>query len=164
MLKELAAPYHPRDSIATMSSRMASQAQSRRETSWPRRGRVARMGDAELLISLGRQVHRAWATSDVGRLGELLAEEYTHVDIFGHTLDRSSWLEYAAEPRTPGELAFHDEHVVVFDEVAVLTSSLSLSALPEASLVRLLQVWLRSSDGWRRRWYQATAVQPGTSL
>lgn len=118
------------------------------------------MSDADELVALGRAFHRAWADSDVGRLDGLLADDYFHVDIHGQVFDRTAWLAYAADQRTTGELGFDDERVAVLGDVGVVTSELTIPALDDAQRVRIMQVWRRTANGWRRAWYQATVVRP----
>ncbi|MFP5369434.1 MAG: nuclear transport factor 2 family protein [Actinomycetes bacterium] len=117
------------------------------------------MTDRDHVVHLSRQVHDAWARSDVATLEGLIASDYHHVDVYGRVFDRAAWLAYAASPRSPGQLRTVDEEAAVIGGAAVVTSTLLLPGLAEAPVVRLTQVWRRTADGWRRSWYQATRVE-----
>jgi ketosteroid isomerase-like protein len=115
--------------------------------------------DREDVIRLTEDAGRAWATSDAGRLSELIADDYSHVDIYGQQYDRATWLRSVEERRTTGQLSVHEEDVQVVGDTAVVTSCVSLSQIHGGTRARLIHVWVRTPHGWRRRWYQATLVQ-----
>ena len=117
------------------------------------------MTDQDHVVHLSRQVHDAWARSDVATLEALIASDYHHVDVYGRVFDRDAWLAYAANPRAPGDLQTVDEEAAVIGDAAVVTSMLLLPELIEAPVVQLTQVWRRTGDAWRRGWYQATRVE-----
>jgi ketosteroid isomerase-like protein len=112
------------------------------------------------VLRRSRNVHAAWAESDVETLRSLIASDYHHVDIHGVVFGRDDWLAYAAEPRSPGAVTSEDEAVTVIGTLAILTSTIALANFDDAARVRLTEVWSRTTDGWRRSWYHATTSEP----
>ena len=121
---------------------------------------TAAVTDEEDIRSRASKVRIAWATSDILTLDALIASEYHHVDIYGVVCDRAGWLEYAAQPRSPGLLTVRSEQIEVLGDVAVLTSTIFLSDLADGLELVLTEVWAKFPSGWQRRWYHATSVTP----
>ena len=117
-----------------------------------------------------RRIGEAWARGDAATLGSLLSPTYTHGDVFGAFLDRSSWLEYA-EGRVgrATRIDFRDVRKRVVGDVAIVTGIMDVSgpgALSasdqKSSTLRFTQVWVWDQGLWLREAFQGTLCSTTT--
>jgi hypothetical protein len=109
-----------------------------------------------------REFGQAWAKSDVDTLDSLLAAEYHHTDIFGRTLNRAEWLEYARAARPVNSMDFRDVVLKFYGGVAVITGTsviVGQPTSPDSNVnINFTQVWARDNGEWRRAFFQATPI------
>jgi hypothetical protein len=124
---------------------------------------------AQDLYRLVQDRAAALVRADVAFLERLLADEFQYVNSMGARLDRAAYLELY----TSGKLVFDAQEVSDFDArfygvTAVVTCLLDDRASYDGQAFearfRTLQVYVRSTDGWRWVAGQTTeALSPGPS-
>jgi ketosteroid isomerase-like protein len=122
------------------------------------------VGTAESIKRLAHEFAEAWGRSDVETLDQLLAKRYTHTDVNGRVWDRSSWLAFAAEPRSVGAVSSEDVEVLLLGGTAIVTGRNVVEFKDESGpagsgehSLRFTQVWVREANGWKRAFFQATS-------
>jgi ketosteroid isomerase-like protein len=109
------------------------------------------------IIQTVHDAGQAWARHDLTTLERLLADDYTHTDVFGQFQNRDEWLAYVRSDAVAHQLDFEDVTVRIYGDVAVVTGrniwrpGTGFVALP----LRFTQVLTRKDGDWRRSAFQA---------
>lgn len=107
----------------------------------------------------------AWAKGDVATAEKLLHPDYKHVDVAGKALDRATYVE-TMKTRSVAKYtsAFDEIETRVEGELAIVTGLQSFWPATRdpkhfKQQMRFVQIWLKTPDGWRRLYFQATPVR-----
>ena len=124
------------------------------------------MSDAvtEELLRLEEERCSAVSAGDVDTLGRLLTDDLTHTHVTGRTEDKATYLAaLGGRPRIPTR---RDLKVRIYGETAVMTGTLVNAFPPDDGAARppmeaqALQVWVKTSDGWKQAAFVASALPP----
>jgi hypothetical protein len=119
---------------------------------------------AVAIPALVRAFDEAEVNADAARLGELLAEDFLSIGEQGFVLDKREWIGRHGEFRY---LSIQTSELDVrrYGETAVVRcaqrSRASRRDEPMTLAVRLSQVWIRPSAGWRMIAIQFSALGSG---
>ncbi len=110
---------------------------------------------------------RAWAAGDAATLAQLLAPDYSHVDVAGAILGRETWLAYARCRAGSGtSIGLRDTAIRRHGDIAIVTGVNVLRGTgirteddPRDLTIRFTQVWIREDGHWLREAFQGTAIE-----
>jgi ketosteroid isomerase-like protein len=115
---------------------------------------VRRLGDAmkndmTTLLELNQDYIRSVQTSDVGRLEEILADDFLCSLPDGSLLDRKRFLEQTARPVTISNLEAHDVNVRLMGDFAIVHARTTYkTADGRSGSGRYTDVWARRDGRW----------------
>jgi hypothetical protein len=114
------------------------------------RGGVAERG----LLEIGREWANACVRRDVGKLGAILADDFTFTTPDGSTLNRAQFISSVGESdRAIDDIKVEGEYVRVYEDVALVTGSYAVKTRDLGSRVggphRFTAVYVWRSDRWR---------------
>ena len=119
---------------------------------------------ADDILELQRAFDDAELRADAGRLGELLADDFLSIGEQGYQLDKRQWIGRHADFRY---LAIDTSEVDVrrYDKAAIVRCVQRSRATWQGSqltlAVRMSQVWVAQSGGWRLAGLQFSSLAPG---
>jgi ketosteroid isomerase-like protein len=127
---------------------------------------VTREADLDAAI---RRFGAAWAVGDVAALEALVSPTYTHVDIYGHRMDRAEWLDYARSRAGKNtRITFRDVRTRHLGDVAVITAVNDLAGVGDLQsrgrddcAIHFTQVWRWQDGHWQREAFHATIAADG---
>jgi hypothetical protein len=128
----------------------------------PTQGENNRVADD--ILELQRAFDDAELQADTGRLAGLLADDFLSIGERGFQLDKRQWIDRHREFRY---LAIETTEVDVrrYDGAAIVRciqrSRAAWRGEPMTLAVRLSQVWIRQTDGWRLAGIQFSTLDPG---
>ena len=110
------------------------------------------METSELIRELQQDFDRAELTADLGRLAELLADDFLSIGPKGFVLDKQQWIA-RHEHFTYQALDTSEMDIRVYDNAAVVRDVQSNLATYNddkvALTVRVSQVWVNEAGRWR---------------
>ena len=116
----------------------------------------------EELLRLEEERCRAVSAGDIDTLGRLLTDDLTHTHVTGRTEGKAAYL--AALGGRPRTTTRRDLTVRIYGEAAIMTGTLVNAFPPDAGAARppveahALQVWVKTSDGWKQAAFVASAL------
>ena len=119
--------------------------------------------DIAQIMELERHRQCALIERDYTALGSLHLDEFTYTHSSGITQDKAAYLAHAPSI-TYLDIARDGVTVTLYGNAAVMTGRLTNRLIPkggnEAVAIKLqvLQVWMKSAEGWRIAAFQATRL------
>jgi hypothetical protein len=116
--------------------------------------------DEAVVRQLNAEYVRAFLTSDVGKFGQLLGDDFHGVLADGRVIDRAEFLRQAAQRPDAEDLRLAEVSVRTYTDTAVVTALVTYHRQQGAPVrTRYATLWVRSGASWRITWVQWTRVQ-----
>ena len=117
--------------------------------------------DDAAIRRLNEDYVHAFLAADVARYRELLADDFSAVLATGRVIDRSEFLEQAAQP--PGVVDFQLRDLLVrqYGDTAIVSGRLIYKRRDKTQVqTRYVDVYVRRGGSWKVEWAQFTRMAP----
>jgi ketosteroid isomerase-like protein len=110
---------------------------------------AAAASDLDALLALNRDYVRAVQDSDVGRFGEILADDFLCSLPDGALIDRELFLEKTALPAPISNIEVHDVNVRLMGDFAIIHAQTTFTTADgRPGMGRYTDVWARRNGRW----------------